>query len=136
MTFSYFSPFFLNWYDHLLKNKFMWHECKHTHDSSYKFKFLRHLLSSLFCEFSTPLYVFRCSLVKRVMTFRGPNRNKGEHGAAAWFLRPVTDEEAPGYSAVISQPMDFGTVKKKLDVSVINAVPLAFSRCLGWIHHV
>ena len=48
--------------------------------------------------------------------FRGGNRAKGEHGAAAWFLKPVLDEEAPGYSDIISQPMDFGTVKRKLEV--------------------
>lgn len=50
------------------------------------------------------------------MMFRGNNRNKGEHGAAAWFLKPVSDEEAPGYSDVITTPMDFGTVERKLKV--------------------
>ena len=31
------------------------------------------------------------------------------------FAEPVTDEIAPGYSALISNPMDFSTMTKKID---------------------
>lgn len=76
--------------------------------------------------------VWSYSLVKKVMMYRGPNRNKGEHGAAAWFLRPVTDDEAPGYSAIISKPMDFGTVKKKLEVCSLFLLMVFIVCCMYW----
>lgn len=31
------------------------------------------------------------------------------------FAEPVTDNIAPGYSALISNPMDFSTMSKKID---------------------
>ena len=31
------------------------------------------------------------------------------------FAEPVTDDIAPGYSALISNPMDFSTMAKKID---------------------
>ncbi|XP_038050244.1 BRCA2-interacting transcriptional repressor EMSY-like [Patiria miniata] len=55
------------------------------------------------------------NLLQRVMRFRGANRSKGDLNAASWFTRPVAVAEAPGYSRVIKNPMDFGTVKRKLE---------------------
>jgi len=31
------------------------------------------------------------------------------------FANEVTDEEAPGYFDIVKKPMDFGTIKRKLD---------------------
>ena len=36
--------------------------------------------------------------------------------AAAAFLEPVTEAAVPGYSKVVQQPMDLGTVQAKLKV--------------------
>ncbi|XP_022098664.1 BRCA2-interacting transcriptional repressor EMSY-like isoform X2 [Acanthaster planci] len=55
------------------------------------------------------------NLLQRVMRFRGANRSKGDLNAASWFTRPVAASEAPGYNRVIKYPMDFGTVKRKLE---------------------
>ncbi|XP_071798440.1 uncharacterized protein [Asterias amurensis] len=55
------------------------------------------------------------NLLQRVMRFRGANRSKGDLNAASWFTRPVAAAEAPGYNRVIKTPMDFGTVKRKLE---------------------
>ena len=38
------------------------------------------------------------------------------------FAEPVTDEIAPGYSALISNPMDFSTIAKKIDTLQYQSV--------------
>ena len=38
------------------------------------------------------------------------------------FAEPVTDDIAPGYSALISNPMDFSTMAKKLDTLQYHSV--------------
>ena len=35
--------------------------------------------------------------------------------AARWFLQPVTPKEAPDYEEYVSSPMDYGTIKAKLE---------------------
>ncbi|CAH1781802.1 unnamed protein product [Owenia fusiformis] len=55
-------------------------------------------------------------LLQRVSRYRGINRDKGDINAASWFTRPVNPEEAPGYYKIIKNPMDFGTIKRKLEV--------------------
>lgn len=41
---------------------------------------------------------------------------KSKHKKYSWpFLYPVTEQDAPGYFSVISQPMDLSTVRSKLD---------------------
>lgn len=37
-----------------------------------------------------------------------------------FFAWPVTDSFAPGYSNIITQPMDFSTIKQKIDDHVYN----------------
>lgn len=58
------------------------------------------------------------SLLYRVSRFRGANKQRGEMNAASWFTRPVDPAEAPGYYKVIKKPMDFSTVRKKLEGGV------------------
>ncbi|GBP85735.1 Bromodomain-containing protein 8 [Eumeta japonica] len=42
------------------------------------------------------------------------------HKYASLFLRPITDEQAPGYSAAVRRPMDLGTIKRNIDSGVIR----------------
>ncbi|XP_077987831.1 BRCA2-interacting transcriptional repressor EMSY-like [Glandiceps talaboti] len=58
------------------------------------------------------------NLLQRVSRYRGTNKSKGELNAASWFTRPVDPSEAPGYHKIIKQPMDFGTVKRKLETGL------------------
>eukprot|EP00591_Stephanopyxis_turris_P011006 CAMPEP_0195514174 /NCGR_PEP_ID=MMETSP0794_2-20130614/5633_1 /TAXON_ID=515487 /ORGANISM="Stephanopyxis turris, Strain CCMP 815" /LENGTH=554 /DNA_ID=CAMNT_0040642359 /DNA_START=30 /DNA_END=1691 /DNA_ORIENTATION=- len=37
------------------------------------------------------------------------------HDRYSLFAEPVSDDEAPGYSAAVASPMDFGTMKARLD---------------------
>ncbi|KAF9417209.1 hypothetical protein HW555_005611, partial [Spodoptera exigua] len=37
------------------------------------------------------------------------------HKYASLFLRPISDEEAPGYSMVVKRPMDLTTIRKNID---------------------
>ncbi|KAJ7351015.1 hypothetical protein OS493_037195 [Desmophyllum pertusum] len=55
------------------------------------------------------------SLLQKVATYRGQGRRKGDFGAATWFLKPVDPVDAPGYYKVIKTPMDFGTIRVKLE---------------------
>ena len=42
------------------------------------------------------------------------------HKFANIFLHSVTDEEAPGYSAIIFRPMDLSLIKKNIETGVIT----------------
>lgn len=55
------------------------------------------------------------SLLQKVASYRGQGRRKGDFGAASWFLKPVDPIDAPGYFKVIKTPMDFGTIRVKLE---------------------
>ena len=46
------------------------------------------------------------------------------------FLSPVTKEEVPDYYDYISQPMDFGTIRKKFENNEYNMVEEFFRDCL------
>ena len=59
-------------------------------------------------------------LLQKVSRFRGSSRSKNARSAASWFLKPVAASEAPGYYKVIKNPMDFGTIKTKLEASEYN----------------
>ncbi|XP_048746376.2 BRCA2-interacting transcriptional repressor EMSY-like [Ostrea edulis] len=54
-------------------------------------------------------------LIQKVMKYRGLNRHKDDLNASTWFLEPVDPEDAPDYYTIIKNPMDFGTIKKKLE---------------------
>ncbi|XP_036367348.1 SWR1 complex bromodomain subunit bdf1-like [Octopus sinensis] len=54
-------------------------------------------------------------LLERVSRFRGVNREKGELNAASWFTRPVDPLEAPDYYTIVKNPMDFSTIRKRLE---------------------
>ncbi|XP_041352455.1 BRCA2-interacting transcriptional repressor EMSY-like isoform X2 [Gigantopelta aegis] len=54
-------------------------------------------------------------LIQKMTKFRGVNRDKGDLNAAAWFIKPVDPVDAPNYYSVVKNPMDFGTIKKKLE---------------------
>ncbi|CAB3992276.1 BRCA2-interacting transcriptional repressor EMSY-like isoform X1 [Paramuricea clavata] len=66
-------------------------------------------------------------LLQKVSRFRGSSRSKNARSAASWFLKPVATSEAPGYYKVIKNPMDFGTIKTKLEASEYSA-PAHFHR--------
>ncbi|XP_049884112.1 bromodomain-containing protein 8-like isoform X2 [Pectinophora gossypiella] len=42
------------------------------------------------------------------------------HKYASIFLRPITDEEAPGYSMVVKRPMDLTTIRRNIDSGAIR----------------
>ncbi|XP_072946724.1 bromodomain-containing protein 8 [Epargyreus clarus] len=42
------------------------------------------------------------------------------HKYASLFLRPISDEEAPGYSAAVKRPMDLSAVRRNIDSGVIR----------------
>lgn len=46
---------------------------------------------------------------------------------ASLFLKPITDEQAPGYSTVVYRPMDMQTIKKNIDNGIIRT-SLEFKR--------
>ncbi|XP_071949571.1 BRCA2-interacting transcriptional repressor EMSY-like [Antedon mediterranea] len=60
------------------------------------------------------------NLLQRVSRFRGTNRSKGDPNAASWFTRPVSAIEAPNYHQIITSPMDFGTIRRKLELQVYD----------------
>ncbi|XP_028412808.1 BRCA2-interacting transcriptional repressor EMSY-like [Dendronephthya gigantea] len=66
-------------------------------------------------------------LLQKVSRFRGSARSKNARSAASWFLKPVATSEAPGYYKVIKSPMDFGTIKTKLEAGEYIA-PCDFHR--------
>ncbi|XP_045541252.1 bromodomain-containing protein 8 [Papilio machaon] len=42
------------------------------------------------------------------------------HKYASIFLRPISDEEAPGYSVVVKRPMDLTTIRRNIDSGQIR----------------
>jgi len=54
------------------------------------------------------------SVLAKVSRFRG-NKEKGELNASVWFLQPVDPSEVLDYLDVVENPMDFGTIKRKLE---------------------
>ncbi|XP_059054961.1 bromodomain-containing protein 8 [Achroia grisella] len=42
------------------------------------------------------------------------------HKYASLFLRPISDEEAPGYSLVVKRPMDLTTIRRHIDAGTIR----------------
>ncbi|XP_066257550.1 bromodomain adjacent to zinc finger domain protein 1A isoform X2 [Euwallacea similis] len=62
-----------------------------------------------------------------------------KHDAAWPFLRPVYTKEVPDYYQIISEPMDFGTIKYKLNIGkysadsqVMRDVALIFENCITY----
>lgn len=54
-------------------------------------------------------------VLNKVSKYRGVNRDKTELNAASWFTQPVDPADAPDYYTIVENPMDFGTIKKKLE---------------------
>ncbi|XP_021921058.1 bromodomain-containing protein 8 [Zootermopsis nevadensis] len=40
------------------------------------------------------------------------------HKYASLFLRPITDDQAPGYSGIVHRPIDLSTIKKNIELGV------------------
>lgn len=57
------------------------------------------------------------NILWKVSRFRGTHREKGELNASAWFTQPVDPADAPDYYSIIKSPMDFATIRKKLEGS-------------------
>ncbi|XP_059177445.1 BRCA2-interacting transcriptional repressor EMSY-like isoform X2 [Physella acuta] len=55
------------------------------------------------------------SLLMKVARFKGSPRDRNEIPAAEWFTFPVDSTDAPDYYTVIQNPMDFSTMRKKLE---------------------
>lgn len=62
-----------------------------------------------------------------------------QHPSAEIFSEPITETEAPGYSKVVSQPMDLGTILKNLGrgrysgpEQVMEDVQLIFANCRAY----
>lgn len=52
------------------------------------------------------------------------------HHRDSWpFLSPVTKDEVPDYHDIISNPMDFGTIKYKLNNNEYETLEHFFSDC-------
>ncbi|XP_060563339.1 BRCA2-interacting transcriptional repressor EMSY-like [Ruditapes philippinarum] len=54
-------------------------------------------------------------VLNKVSKYRGLNRDKNDLNAATWFTQPVDPADAPDYYTIVENPMDFGTIKKKLE---------------------
>ncbi|CAM1332319.1 Uncharacterised protein r2_g4138 [Pycnogonum litorale] len=54
-------------------------------------------------------------LLGRVSKFRGSGKTKCDQDASHWFLHPVSIDDVPDYLSVIKQPMDFSTIRNKLE---------------------
>eukprot|EP00117_Sycon_ciliatum_P005845 scpid15509/ scgid0111/ Protein EMSY len=68
-------------------------------------------------------------LMQRMNKFRGHNRSKNQFNASAWFLQPVNPKTAPGYLDIVKKPMDFGTIKRKLEQD-------AYSTHMEWLNDI
>ncbi|KAK0049500.1 BRCA2-interacting transcriptional repressor EMSY isoform X2 [Biomphalaria pfeifferi] len=55
------------------------------------------------------------SLLMKVARFKGSPRDRSDIPAAEWFTFPVDSVDAPDYYTVIQNPMDFSTMRKKLE---------------------
>ncbi|XP_064615204.1 BRCA2-interacting transcriptional repressor EMSY-like [Liolophura sinensis] len=56
-------------------------------------------------------------ILSKVSKVRGSNKDKSDFDASSWFLYPVDPEDAPDYFHIIQNPMDFSTIKRKLESS-------------------
>ncbi|XP_045200175.2 BRCA2-interacting transcriptional repressor EMSY-like [Mercenaria mercenaria] len=54
-------------------------------------------------------------VLNKVSKYRGVNRDKNDLNAATWFTQPVDPADAPDYYTIVENPMDFGTIKRKLE---------------------